>query len=1048
MIARYLLHHPRIVLLILVTITIAGSACFVVMPRMEDPVLRQRVAVVSTTLPGGNALEIESTVTIPIEKCLNEFSEIKQVRSNVRTNITNTVIELKDNVNDTDEVWSSIKTKLQSVADQLPEQCETPQLTVFPLKAYTVILALRNIERPSDQATSNNNDPNRLAMLRPLATELQSRILHIQTTEKVDIFGDPGEEYTVLVEPQTLVKTGLSTAAIAQQIKNSLSGPGGSAENADSTVLLGIKDNRDLASIIGDIYLDYRPDQQPVALSDLATIKKQLTKPFQSQAIVDKSDAIVLGVMVENSARVDLWAQQFDEVIEQFKLDFPGQFEVVSLFSQAQHINDRMNNLKLNLTISTVAIVLVTLLMMGWRSMIVVAASLPLSALIVFCGLRILDIPIHQMSVTGLIVALGLLIDNAIVMVEEVRSRVFAGADFHAAINSAVSHLRMPLFVSTLTTVLAFLPIAMMQGPSGEFVGSIAISVILAISASFVLAITLVPVLVALLSTGRPRQGMLERGFHSNLLLNLYQKSLHYVVRYPMIGIACGVLLPLIGFFSASDLQRQFFPSTDRRQIQVEIELPAAATHDALLKSVDQVKRIIAQHPNVQSQNWFLGHSAPTFYYNVIPRRMNTPAYAQAFIDLRGDVATADIVSELQAEIDAQTHQCRVVVQQLQQGPPFDAPVEIRVTGNDLEILQRLGDQVRRVLAKTNHVVHTRCDQQDTIPMLELDIEQSVLQQSRLTQRDISNLLYTSTEGADAGSVIDDGQETPIRVKLNFAGRTISQTLAALPVPSQQTQMPTQPAEGQQPRDPSPQPTLGSFGRFQLSSDTAAILRFDGDRVNEIKAYIDPNVLPSVVLDEFKSRLSKANFKLPEGYSIEFGGESEKRSQAVSGLIANAVILFSIMVLALVAVLGSFRKMLTIALVGGLAIGLGPFALYCFGFPFGFMAIVGTMGLVGVAINDSIVVLAAISANNKLPADSRQKLEDVVIGCTRHVVTTTLTTMLGFLPLVINGGKFWPPLAIVISAGVGGATLLALYFVPALSSFMQGETKPSEPDTA
>ena len=1043
MITRYLLQHPRISLLILLTIVIAGVACFLVLPRMEDPVIRPRVAVVSTTLPGAHPKEIESTVTIPIEQCLSEFSEIKQIRSNVRSNISNTVIELKDQINNTDLVWAAIKSKLESISDNLPQHCRQPELKIFPLKAYSSIIALRSTNRSLAQGSGESTYENELALMRPLAADLKTRLLRIQATEKVDIFGDPGEEVTVVLEPETLATTGLSAASIAAQVQTSISGPGGSTESSNSRLLIDIAAEDDVASILGNTFVHYRLDQRPVPLSDIAVIKKQLVKPIDTRAIVGNQSSIVLGVMVENESRVDLWANKFDQVIDRFEREYHGQFEVVTLFSQVKYINQRMNNLTLNLFISGIAVILITLLLMGWRSMIVVSFSLPLSALLVMFGLRVFEIPIHQMSVTGLIVALGLLIDNSIVIVEEVRSRVFAGAEYISAITESVKHLRMPLFGSTLTTVLAFLPIAMMQGPSGEFVGSIAISVILAVTSSFLLSLTVIPVLVALLDIKRSGKGTLERGFNSNAIAIVYRTTLKFVIRQPLVGIACGVLLPLIGYLFAADLQRQFFPSTDRRQIQIEIELPSTASHDALVNSVNQVKRIVEQHPNVETQNWFLGHSAPTFYYNVIPRRMNSPTYAQAFVDLRGDESTATVVAQLQAAVNEQACNSRVVVQQLQQGPPFDAPVEIRISGNNLQKLKYLGHKVRNILAQTTHVVSTRCDQLDTNPMLKFHPDQSVLKDTRLTRRDISDFLYVSTSGADAGSVIDAGLDTPVRVRINFADRQVSDTLAALPLVHHSKEMPTAGTKSGTSAEPV-SPKIGSFGRFELDSEGAAILRYDGTRTSEVQAYIDPRVLPSVVLEEFKFRLKNADFKLPDGYTIDFGGESEKRSQAVSGLVANAFILFSIMILALVVVLGSFRKTLTIGLVGGLAIGLGPFALFCFGYPFGFMAIVGTMGLVGVAINDSIVVIAALTANEKLPADQRKDTVDVVLGCTRHVIATTLTTMIGFLPLVLNGGKFWPPLAIVMSAGVGGATLLALYFVPALNSFMQ-QNKQTQP---
>ena len=217
-----------------------------------------------------------------------------------------------------------------------------------------------------------------------------------------------------------------------------------------------------------------------------------------------------------------------------------------------------------------------------------------------------------------------------------------------------------------------------------------------------------------------------------------------------------------------------------------------------------------------------------------------------------------------------------------------------------------------------------------------------------------------------------------------------------------------------------------------LDGDVGAIVRVDGLRTNEIMAYIQPGVLPSEVVADFKNRLAISDFNLPSGYELTFGGEAAQRSHAVNQLIANAPLLLALMVLTLVGALGSFRQAFIVAIVGALSIGLAGLALTLFGYPLGFMAIVGTMGLVGVAINDSIVVLAAISEQDGDARTDRAALVTTVSGCTRHIVATTLTTIAGFTPLILSGGGFWPPLAVTIAAGVAGATLMALYLVPSL----------------
>ena len=334
---------------------------------------------------------------------------------------------------------------------------------------------------------------------------------------------------------------------------------------------------------------------------------------------------------------------------------------------------------------------------------------------------------------------------------------------------------------------------------------------------------------------------------------------------------------------------------------------------------------------------------------------------------------------------------------------------------------------------------------EEAIPKLTLDFDRAATKNSGLTETQIAAQLYTTLESASAGKIFDGNEELPIVVKLNFDGESKLDLLSALQLTSQQRRGPPRNAEPPgQAVSPPANPTVASLANFELESDVGAVVRIDGRRVNEVKAYIRAGVLPSVVLNEFKQRLSEADFAnraLPAGYKLELGGETEQRSNSVDSLIGNAIILFALMLLTLVASFRSFRAAIIVAAVGGLSIGLGPLALSLFGFPFGFMSIGGTMGLVGVAINDSIVVLAAIRSNEPAQNGDRRSLVKVVSGCTRHIIATTLTTIVGFTPLILGGGKFWPPLAITIAGGVGGATFLALYFVPSLHLLLHPKRK-------
>ena len=1036
MITRYLFRHPQMVWLIVVALLVTGVSCLSVMPRLEDPVLKQRVGVITLTLVGGDASEIEMSVVVPVEAWLQEFSDIQKVRSNTRANVTNIVVELADRVTEPDSVWSAIERKLQANSGQLPEGCSSPELAIFPLKAFAAIVA---VTPGADDTGDDTQESDSLRSEYQVALELKRRLLGIAGTESIQIFGAVEEQLAIEVVPETLAATGLSTGMIAQQIKASQSAPGGNLQKGGQRMSVEVQKETDAIKRLRNLPITVPGTTNTSRLGDLANLSLSPVQPSPDLAIVNGRDAIVLGVMVDNQKRVDLWTDQCQNEIDKLVSQSSDDFLVEPLFLQSDQIRQRMDGLLKNLAIGTVAVVLIVFLFMGWRCMLVVAVSLPLSACVVVFGLRFLGIPIHQMSVTGLIVSLGLLIDNAIVMVEEVRSRIYLGKRPVEAITESTRHLGLPLLGSTLTTILTFLPIATMPGPSGEFVGSLAVSVILSISASLILAFTIVPPMVTLLGVDSTRDSFMNYGLRSGWLGKCYRKSLEFTFRAPILGLLLGIAFPAFGFWVSGQLQKQFFPATDRAQLQIELDLPTAANLKSVRRSVDKVREIVKADAAIKNQHWFLGRSAPTFYYNVVPRRQSTPNYAQAFVDLESNQNIDGLVNRLQEKIDSQVLDARVIVRKLEQGPPFDAPVELRILGEDLRLLEELGNQVRGLLASHPQVTHTRADLGDKDPRLKLEIDSNLATQNGVSDNELSRFLFSSLEGAEAGDFVHQGLSVPARVLVDWSEGSVINSLMAMPVtfskPGRSTSAAPNPASASKPTPVS----LGVVADFRLDANVGTIIRHNGQRVNEVKAYLRAGVLPADALATLKEKLRTSDITFPTGYRLEIGGESEKRSEAISTLVANIAVIVTLMIVTLVAVLGSVRLAMVIAAVAGLVMGLAPLALYCFGYPFGFMAIVGTMGLIGVAINDSIVVLAAIrekSMDTEMPLGGERsvpvELAEVVGGSTRHILATTFTTMIGFLPLVLSGGKFWPPLAIVMSVGVGGATLLALYFTPSL----------------
>ena len=478
----------------------------------------------------------------------------------------------------------------------------------------------------------------------------------------------------------------------------------------------------------------------------------------------------------------------------------------------------------------------------------------------------------------------------------------------------------------------------------------------------------------------------------------------------------------MTGFLAATQLPEQFFPPADRDQFQIELELPSQTSIAETLAVSREIRAVILQRPNVASVNWFVGESAPSFYYNVIPRRQNAANYAQAMVQLDGLDGARETIRELQDVLDRAFPQTRMLVRQLEQGPPFDAPVEIRIYGPDLEQLRELGQIVRSRLARLDNVLHTRSDLAESIHKLALDVDEEQARLVGLDHTAIAGQLQTTLEGITGGSVLESTEELPVRVRLASARRSKLSAIDSLELMS---------ANGNR-RGAMSQIPLSALANIRLFPASATVPRRNSERMNEVQAYITAGVLPATVVEAFRSGLASAPIDLPPGYRLEFGGEAAERNDAVGNLLSSVGVLLVLMIATLVMSFGSFRMSGIIGIVAGLSMGLGFLALWLFGYPFGFMAIIGSMGLMGVAINDAIVVLAGIRADEAARSGDRDAIQGVVVETTRHVVATSLTTMAGFAPLVIAGGEFWPPMAIAISGGVAGATILALYFVPSM----------------
>ncbi|MEZ6124275.1 MAG: efflux RND transporter permease subunit [Planctomycetaceae bacterium] len=1022
----YLYNNPRILILSIVLIVVSGSLSAVAIPRMEDPQLTPRAATITTLLPGASAERVESMVTEKIEQKLKDIEEIKEISSVSRAGVSFIAIELQDTTtrSDAPQIWSRIRDKAADARNLLPPEATRPDFERLDIKAFSVIAAL----------TWDADSEPRYGVLRRLASELKDEVDSLPGTEKSELVGDPAEEIVVELDPDIAASLNLQPRQISDLIQASDSRvAAGQLRGAADEMLVEIDEEIDSVSELASIPIQVGDRGNAIALSDIATIERSVRTPLSSKVLANGRPAVGVAIYVVSSTRLDYWRESLTPVFERFRNQLPPGISLNVVFDQNDFVNTRMKSLVSNLLFGIAAVFFTNLLVLGWRNTWVVSLGLPLSVLAVLAIMYFSDIPIHQMSITGLIISMGLVVDNAIVVVDEIQQRLQRGFSRIRAVEETCRHLASPLLGATLTTVISFAPIATMPGPSGEFVGSIATVAIAAVTISLVLALTIVATIAGYVlkpsAQSLPSQAESQR---PGTVATWYRTQLRRIYSAPLLGILLATLFPILGFVIVPLLPLQFFPPADRNQFHIQLQLSGTESIQETEAAAQSLRQRLLQLPEIDRITWFLGESAPPFYYNIIPDRKNSSRFAQAIVDCSPTADLGRTLAAVQQLLDREFPGLSALALQLEQGPPFTAPIEVQLFGPDADVLRELGEQVRLVLTQTPHIIQTRSDFTDALPNVALSIDEDQARLAGLNHSEIARELNSMLEGVTGGSILEGNEELAIRVRVSDRDRSNVERMTSvdLVAPHLTAMSAAMAPDTQRLSEEFTGVPLSAISKVDLSLASEAITRYDGRRLNEIHAFISPGVLPAVVQADFEARLRQSGFRLPNGYRMNFAGAEAERNDAVGNLIVNGINLFFLMVAVLVISTRSFRLTAVLFSVALLAAGAGIASLAVTGMNWGFMSIVGIMGMIGIAVNDSIVVIASLQ---ELPPDQvadADAVAECVSGNTRHIIATSLTTLAGFLPLFLNGGDFWPPVAVSISGGVLFATLVALLYVP------------------
>lgn len=1005
--------YSRLTILAVILLTAAGLGALLTMGRQEDPTLIERYGTVITAFPGASAERVEALVTEPIENAVHELAEMHETTSTSRSGVSIIRLSIREDLSATevDQTWTKIREQVESVRPQLPRGSGAPEVRREYVGAATMIVSLSW----GEEGVEN------MSILSRLAEDLESALRNMDGTEETEVFGAVEEEVRVLADPDTLAALGLTVADVAGLIASAdAKAPAGELRSDNVDLNVEIAGEFDSLDRIRSIALVEGRNGEFVRVGDVAEIEKGARTPVASMATSNGQRSVFVAAYLQPELRADLWSLRADEIVADFAASVPG-VQVETIFRQGDYVDSRLNGLAINLGYSALTVFGVLFVMMGWRAAIIVGSALPLTVLAVLLLINLYGSPLHQMSVTGLVVALGLLIDNAIVVVDEYRLMRARGHAPREALDAAMRHLFAPLLASTLTTIFAFAPIALMPGGAGEFIGMIGVSVIFAVASSFVIAMTVVGAFAAWFDDPKALDGpqrFWRSGFSWAPLSRLYRGVLSIVVAKPLVGIAASVLLPIAGFVAASTLPMQFFPPTDRDMFQIDMELPSATSIEETRRQTERAREIIESYAGVERVSWVIGESPPRTYYNVVGSRSGASNYAGGFVHTESAAATARILPELQQAMMREFPQARVLTLPFEQGPPVPAPIELALVGPDLSELNRLGNEIRTILAQTPTITHTVGGLEMGEPVARVLADEASAELAGIRLTDLADRLRGELDGVVGGSVLEGVEELPVRVIARDNRRSNLASVAGAPLASPGSDLLASP--------------VAALGDLTLAPRVAAIRHENGQRVNPIFGYIDPFTLPAPALAHFFQALEDADLVLPPGYELQVGGEAAERGNAMGNLLSTALPLMVLMIGSVVLAFNSFRYAGVIMTVAFLSVGLAMFGVWLFGTPLGFNAIVGSMGLMGLSINGAIVVMSALRASPSASAIEPGAVEDTVMDATRHIISTTLTTIGGFIPLLLAGDAFWLPFAAAMVGGVAGSAILALIFAPAM----------------
>ncbi|MBF0183358.1 MAG: efflux RND transporter permease subunit [Magnetococcales bacterium] len=993
-------HRPLVLFLLLLTL-LAGSISYLQLGRSEDPIFNVPMMTALVIWPGATAREVQDQLLNRMERRLRELEGFDFVRSFARQGYGALTLRLQGRLSkqEFDNSWYQVRKKIGDIRREFPEGVQGPFYNDEYNDVYLALLALRG------EGLS-------MAQLLAQAERIKIELQRIPALNKVDILGKQAEKLYIDLSLRRLTAAGISPLTLIDTLsrQNQLNAAG-MVDTAHDRLFLRVSGALQTEQEVAALPIE--AGGQLLALGDIAHVHTGYEEPPAYLIRHNGQPVLAIGVTMHSRANILQVGKELDARLQSLQAGLPVGVTLEKYANQPQVVDESVWEFEKSFLEALAIVLAVSFWALGRHAGLVVAASVPLVLGLVLIVMKGAGWNLDRISLGSLIIALGLLVDDAIIAVEMMVVKIEQGWDRLQAASFAYQSTAFPMLTGTLVTVAGFMPVGFAQSIAGEYAGAIFWIVGIALLASWLVAVLFTPYLGMLLHPGQS----VHR--HEDLYATPFYQRLRRLILF-CVRQRSWVLMATLSLFLAAGagmglVQQQFFPTASRPELLVELRLQEGASHAALLREVKRLETLLSQESEVPYFTAYLGAGSPRFYMSLEPELPN-PGYAQFVIMTSGSEARERLRQRLMTLFAEESTfpQTRGRVLRLEFGPPVGFPVQFRVIGPDSQRVRDVAYRVRDAVRQSPLVRDTQLDWQEQVRIQRVQVDQQRARLLGLNSSDVATLLQAVTQGVPV-TQIRRGEEL---IDVILRGET-NERLAIEQLPD----LPFLLRNGSS-------VTLGAFAQLQADFEDPVLWRRNRHMAITVRSDLVDGVQGPYATEAIWPSLQPIIDTLPPDYRIEQGGAIEESDKANQALLAVFPLMFLVMLSILMWQLQSFPRLLMVLLTAPLGlIGVVP-ALLLFNAPFGFVALLGVIALGGMIMRNSVILVDQIEQEMREGTPPWQAIIESTVRRSRPVLLTAAAAILAMIPL--SRSIFWGPMAIAIMGGLIIATLLTLAFIPAL----------------